>query len=75
MIAISSILLLGVGIILLIATCQSQPWFDHSPVPVSNNSYIYYEEISMEIGALKCECSVSLSSHTETSILSLQNVT
>ena len=54
MIAISSILLLGVGIILLIATCQSQPWFDHSSVPVSNNSYIYYEEISMEIGALKC---------------------
>ena len=24
------------------------------PQPVSNNSYIYYEEISMEGGALKC---------------------
>ena len=54
MIAITSTLLLGVGIILLIATCQSQPRFDHSSVPVSNNSYIYYEEINMEDGALKC---------------------
>ena len=53
MIAITSTLLLGVGVILLIATCQSQPRFDHSSVPVSNNSYIYYEEINMEDDGLK----------------------
>ena len=70
MIAIANSLLLSsfsVVLILLIATCWSQPRFEHPSVPVSNNSYIFYEKINEEFG-LKCVTNMSINCCRDTNV-------
>ena len=68
MIAMASKLLLSVVLIFLITTCQSQPRFEYSSVPVINNSYFYYEEISMEDGVLQCVTNMSIDCCNDTNV-------
>ena len=40
--------------LLSLGNCQSLPHFEHKPYPLSNNSYIYYNDIGDGDYALKC---------------------
>ena len=77
MIAIANSLLLSsfsVVLILLIATCWSQPRFEHPSVTVSNNSYIFYEKIiyfedmNEEDDGLKCVTNMSIDCCHDTNV-------
>ena len=57
----------SVVLILLIATCQSQPRFEHPSVHVRNNSYIYYEKINEEV-SLKCVTNMSINCCHDTNV-------
>ena len=57
----------SVVLILLIATCQSQPRFEHPSVHVRNNSYIYYEKINVEV-SLKCMTNMSINCCHDTNV-------
>ena len=65
---------LFVAVLYLFTTCESQPRLKLPPVPVSNNSYIYYEEIiyfedtNEEDDGLKCVTNMSINCCHDTNV-------